>query len=211
MTGLLLKDVLGLKRYMKQLGVALIMFVIMSIGLKSPSYFMGMFILMTSMTVLTAMTYDETAKWNKYALAMPLSKSDLAAAKYLLLIAITLGGGFLSAVISVFMALYFKQEKPLEVFITSGAICMAALIIYSFILPAAFKLGVEKSRILIAVIFGIPAFLIIAYGNIGSDFGIPMPTENQVKLLLYASPFIAGGILYVSYLISVRILQKKEF
>jgi len=38
-----------------------------------------------------------------------------------------------------------------------------------------------------------------------------MPTENRVKLLLYASPFIAGGILYVSYLISVRILQKKEF
>lgn len=211
MTGLLLKDVLGLKRYMKQLGVSLIMFLILSIGLKSSGYFMGMFILMSSMTVLTAMTYDETAKWNKYALAMPLSKSDLAASKYLLLIAITLGGGFISAVISFFMTLYFKQDKPLEVFIISGAISMAALVFHSIILPIAFKLGVEKSRILIAVIFGIPAFLVIAWGNFGFNFGIPLPTENQIKLLLYASPFIAGGILYVSYLISVRILQKKEF
>jgi hypothetical protein len=211
MAGLLLKDVLGLKKYMKQLGVSLIMFFIIAVSFKSPNYLIGMAVLMSSMTLLTAMTYDETAKWDKYALSMPLSKRDLVASKYLLLLGITFGSGLISAVLSLIMALYFKQDKPLEVFVIAGGVCLIALVFCSFMLPIAFKLGVEKSRIFIAVIIGIPTFLLVAYSNLGLDLGIPIPTEQQVKLAIYASPFIAFGILYLSFHLSVSILLKKEF
>lgn len=211
MSGLLLKDFLGLKRYMKQLSVSLVVFFIISVSLKRTDYLMGMVILMSSMTVFTAMNYDEAAKWDKYALSMPISKSALVSTKYILLITVTLGGGFLSALVSFVMSFYFKLDKPLEVFIVAGAISGVALIMHSIILPLAFKLGVEKSRILVAVIFAIPSFLIIAYSNMGFDFNIPIPTEQQIKQLLYIFPFITAIILYLSYRVSVYLLQKKEF
>ncbi|MDF2801370.1 MAG: putative transporter protein [Anaerocolumna sp.] len=213
MTGLFIKDVLGLRKYMKQLGVSYILFAVLSFSVKSPSYLMGMVVLMSSMSVLTAMAYDDVAKWDKYALSMPLSKSDLVASKYLLLITITLGMGFISTLLAFFMSLYFQTDKPLEVFVIGGAICLVALIFYSIIIPLAFKLGVEKSRIFIGIIFGIPALLVAAYSNLnlGDKFNIPIPTENQIKLALFASPFITVAILYLSYRISVGILQKKEF
>lgn len=213
MTGLFLKDILGLRRYIKQLGVSLIVLAVLALGLKSPNYFIGMVILMSSMTVLTAMSYDEIAKWDKYALSMPLSKRDLVGSKYLLLIAITISTGFISAVLAFFMSLFFKSDKPWEVFVIGGAVCMVALIFYSLIVPIAFKLGVEKSRIFMGIVFALPAFLVIAYGNLnlGDKFNIPIPTENQIKSVLYTSPFITIVILYLSYRISVSILQKKEF
>lgn len=211
MAGLFIKDILGLKRYMKQLSVSLILFIILSFSIKSPSYLMGMVVLMSSMTVLTSMTYDDMAKWDKYALSMPLSRSDLVGAKYLLLIAITMSMGIISSVLAFIMSLYFKTERPWEAFVIGGAICLIAFIIFSIILPLAFKLGVEKSRIFIGIIFGIPALLVLAYSNLGNDFNIPIPTEEQVKLVLYASPFVTIAILYLSYRISIGILQKKEF
>ncbi len=211
MTGLLLKDILGLRRYLKQLGASLILFGLLSIGFKSSSYLMGMLVLMSSATVLTSMTYDEMAKWDKYALSMPLSKRDLVCSKYLLLIIITISTGLLSGVLAFFMDIYFKNSEPLQVFIIAGAICLAALFFYSLILPIAFKLGVEKSRIFLGVIFGIPAILVIALSNLGEKYNVPIPTEDQIKPVLYALPFIVIGILYVSYRISIGIMQKKEF
>lgn len=211
MSGLLLKDFLGLKKYMKQISISLVVFIVISVSLKSSYYLIGMFILMSSMTVFTAMNYDEVAKWDKYALSMPISKSALVTTKYILLIAVTLGGGFVSSIISFVMSLYFKLDKPAEVFLIAGVISGAALTLYSVILPVAFKLGVEKSRLLVAVIFAIPSFFILAYSNMGFGFNIPIPTEQQIKLILYMLPFIITLILFLSYRVSVRILQKKEF
>ena len=77
MKGLIIKDILNLKNYMKQLILVLIFFIAYGIFLKNGTFVGTMITLMLSMQVITTMSYDEYAKWDKYALTMNINRKDI--------------------------------------------------------------------------------------------------------------------------------------
>lgn len=211
MTGLILKDLLNLRKYMKQLGLILILYIFLSINFKSPNYIIFMMILLTSMMIVTSMAYDESTKWDKYALTMPITKEDLVKSKYALLVLLALSGGIISIIFGFIISKFIGVTNYKELLLTSGGVALASLFLFSILLPIIFKLGTEKARIFMMLIFAIPAILVTGLSSFLKDLSIPMPTEEQIKYLGYVSPIIVLIFFVISYQISVYILNKKDF
>jgi hypothetical protein len=211
MMGLLLKDLYVLKKYAKQVAFSLLFFLAFSVYLKSPAYLVGMIVMMTTSMVITSMSYDEAVKWNKYALTMPLIKKDIVQSKYLLLLLVTLAGTVVSGVAGLIVAVAMKWGDYMGIVIAAGVVLLIAITLFSILLPIIIKYGVEKARLIMVAIFVAPTFLIMGFAKLMDKLNVSAPSLETIKMLGYASPFIALLIVFISYQISMAIFNKKEF
>ncbi len=214
MIGLILKDVFNLKKYAKQISLSVVVFGLFAVQLKNPAYLIGMISMMCSMLVITSMSYDESTKWDKYALTMPILKKDIVLSKYILLVFLVAGGTAFSGIISVIMSEIMQLQEPKDILLISGAIALVMLLIFSVLMPLLLKYGVEKARILIFAIVGLPALIGTAFAKLIQILNIPKPDEAQLEklfeMLPYAFPVIVLVVLFLSYNLSVRIYSNKE-
>lgn len=211
MSGLVLKDILNLKRYMKQMGIILIVYLFMSINFKNPNLIVFMMVFVTTMLIVTSMAYDESTKWDKYALTMPITKKDLVKSKYVLLILLALSGGVISLISAFILSRFIGVVDYEEMLLTGAGVVLASLLLFSVLLPIVFKMGTEKTRIIMIILFTVPTILITGFSKIFKDFNMPQLTAEQIKYLGYASPFIVLLLVFLSYNLSVSIVNKKEF
>lgn len=210
MIGLLLKDIYVLKKYLKQIGFTFIFFMAFTVYLKSPYYLIGMMVMMSTMMIITSMSYDEQVKWDKYALTMPLVRKDIVLSKYLLLILSAAVGTVFSTVIGCIVAAVMKLGGYGSIFLAAGIIFLIAITIFSILIPILFKFGVEKARIIMLVVFAIPFFLVGGTVKLLQQMNVPMPSIETVKMMGFASPVVALIIYFISYNISIAIYEKKE-
>ena len=163
---------------------------------------------MSMMITITSFSYDALAKWDRYALSLPVRKKDIVASKYLLSIILCL----LAAIISFLIATVILKVAPVEDFgmseqlYATGLIICAAFFFSGILLPLTFQFGVEKSRIFLLAIFAAPTAAVIALDKAG----IPMPTESSLILFAKFIPFVMIIFYILSYLLSVRIYTSKE-
>lgn len=210
MIGLMLKDIYTMRQYVKTLLFMLIFFALISAGLDNPAtFFEGFIILMSTILAISSFSYDDLAKWDRYALTLPVSRKEIVAGKYLLSIVLCAA----ATAISFLVAAIILAVKPVEGFglteqlLATAAIVSVALFFTGALLPLTFKFGVEKSRLLMFVIFAAPTAAVIALDKLG----IPMPTEASLLSFLKLLPLIVILLYYLSYRLSVRIFSKKEF
>ena len=209
MIGLLLKDFYTLRQYGKTMLFMLVFFAVISAGLDNPAiFFEGMFILMSMMITITSFSYDALAKWDRYALSLPVTRKEIVTGKYLLSILLCL----IAAVLSFLISLVVLKVSPVEGFgiaehlYATGAIICAAFFFSGILLPLTFQFGVEKSRIFLLAIFAAPSAAVIALDKIG----IQMPTEASLLAFAKLLPFLIIIFYLLSYLLSVRIYFSKE-
>lgn len=209
MIGLLLKDLYTMRQYGKTMLLMLIFFGVISAGLDNPAIFFESFIILMSTTLaITSFSYDTAAKWDRYALSLPVTRKEVVASKYLLSILLCLVGTAFSFPISA-LALTIRPAEGFglrEHLYTTGALLCAAAFFISILLPLTFRFGVEKGRILIFALFAAPGAIVIAL----SKLGVPLPSESTLLGLAKLLP-VAVVLLYLfSYFLSVRIYAKKE-
>lgn len=202
MKGLLLKDILNLRQQGKVYLVIISIWLVIGIMNKDAAFFAGVMMIFSLLVPVSAIAYDERAKWDKFALTMPLSKLDLIASKYLLSLVCTVLSGILAIIVGLAIAGDTK-----EVLMSVMALMSLGVIFTSFILPVIFKFGVEKGRLVVMVLFLAPSVLVMLI----SKLNLRLPNEDAISQMLYFLPAIAAGILLVSVYISVRIYSKKEF
>ena len=211
MMGLFIKDLYNIRKYVKQIGLSLIFFVIFAINLKSPAYLVGMIVMMSSMLVITSMSYDESAKWDKYALTMPLLRKDIVLSKYLFLVFTVIAGTVLSGIAAVILSVIMKIQNSVDNLLACGIIAMIALFMFSILMPILFKYGVEKARIIMFAVFAVPFLVVVGLLKLLEILNIPKPGMEQIKMLGFASPVIVLITVFISYNLSVQIYNKKEF
>jgi len=101
MIGLLLKDLYAMRQYGRTMLVMLAFFAVISAGLDNPAtFFEGFFILMSMMLTITSFSYDALAKWDRYALSLPVTRKEIVGEKYLLSLVLCLGSAAISFLIS---------------------------------------------------------------------------------------------------------------
>lgn len=210
MYGLLLKDIYNLRRYVKQISISIVVFGLFAINLKNPAYLIGMITMMTSMMVITSMSYDEYAKWDKYALTMPILKKDIVLSKYLLLILSTVAGAALSTILALIMSAVMKLLSLKEILLASGAVSLVMLFLFGILIPVLYKYGIEKARMLMFAVFGVPILLVTLFVKLMLKLNVPKPSQEQIEMLCYAFPVIVLIVLFLSYNISIKIFNKKE-
>lgn len=217
MKGLIIKDLINMKKNFKFMSIFVLIYAFMSFTMESSSYFSSMFTLIFAMLTLSSYSLDEMAKWDAYALTMPISKENVVQGKYLFMLILSITGLVINTSIVILMNIIIKAEK-ITSGIGGGALGAALVILfYSISIPFITKFGVEKSRFIIIAIYMLP-FL--------AGFGVfrllkeryPEPPEALVRMAGFVMeniyliiPILILVALLISYLISIRIYQKKEF
>ena len=203
MTGLILKDLINLKKQARVYLILVLFYLVLGIANESSDMFSTMMIVVSAIIPITAMSYDERSKWDRYALTMPLSRKSMVASKYIL------GLIFLVAsfILSMLFNSFFSNISLMENVMTCLATLSIGMVIMSVIFPLIFKFGVEKGRIFMMIVLFAPTALLLLL----SKLEISMPDEETIKSLLYLSPIVAAVIFIASIYISMSIYNKKEF
>ena len=216
MKGLLIKDILNMKNYMKQLVLVLIFFIAYGIFLKNGTFVGTMITLMLSMQVITTMSYDEYAKWDKYALTMNINRKDIIISKYIFFTISIIIGIVVGITTSIAINQIAKLDTGMnEIIVTSIVVPCVFAILFSIIIPVVFKTGVEKGRIVMMLILFIPAILVGAIVKISEKANITMPSPSNLEILMKFG--VLGLVLltklavFISYKVSLSIYNKKEF
>ena len=202
MKGLLLKDILNFKKQGVMFFFLIALWFFIGIKNKDMYYLSGIIAIMTLLVPITVISYDEKAKWERYALTMPISKGTVVVSRYLLTIAISVVGGALSIIAGLMISTSIK-----EVLLTNISVISIGLLITAISFPFVFKYGVEKSRLIMIFLFVIPTLVF----TVASEFNIPMPREEVMKQFAYFLPLIALVIIICSIKVSKMIYNKKEF
>lgn len=202
MKGLLLKDILNFKKQGLMFLFLIALWFFIGIKNKDMYYLSGIIAMMTLLVPITVISYDEKAKWERYALTMPISKGTVVVSRYLLTIAISVVGGVFSIIAGLMISTSIK-----EVLFTNMSVISIGLLIIAFAFPFIFKYGVEKGRLIMIFIFLIPTLVF----TFASEFNIPMLSEKVIMQLVYFLPLITLVIIICSIQVSKMIYSKKEF
>ena len=206
MKGLILKDLLNLKGTFKTLGVMMLFFTVVFIPAGN-NFIFGIIIFMFAMMVITTISYDDLARWDSYALTMPVTRKEIVLSKYLVLGILNIAGALLSLIVGFIGTMIMGRSFSLEILAIIGVVFLIALIFGSVMLPLIYKFGAEKARLILILCALIPTGLILLL----EQLQIPIPTDANpwIYLLILIAFTLAGLIL--SYGLSLKIYEKKEF
>ena len=208
MTGLLMKDLLNLKRsLLGMLGLMAIYGVVFSALMGDASSFLSSMLTVIFITVtVSSFSYDALVRWDRYALSLPVSRRDLVASKYLLAVVLAAVGAIAAFAMGVIMGL-FHHDLVLEELGLSTVISVGGgLLIVAILLPLIFKFGVEKSRLMLIGVVLIPLGLVYLL----KWLQIPLPDFSILMTQAWLAPLAGLLFLGLSYFISVAIFQRKE-
>lgn len=192
MKGLLLKDIYTLT---KQLG-AILLLVVFFTFMENMAAFAVVYM---ALLPITALAYDERSKWDSLAAMMPYSPRDLVLSKYLL--------GYIGIAFSTVVSLLvrfilarvkggvFGAEELVTILLTA---CVAVFML-SINLPAIFRLGVEKGRVVFYVLMAATIFI----GMLGSQW-----LTNTISLEAISPLPLVGGVVLLTAavnLLSIRL------
>lgn len=213
MKGLLLKDLCNFRKYGKQLTVILALYVFLGMFIDSFQFMEVCIIVMGGMMVLTSISYDELAKWDEYALTMPISRRVIVKSKYTLLLLTTVTGCIISLCYGLLIQTMKGGTALRDFGLLVGIVGELTLIGFSIILPLVFRYGVEKARIWLLCILMTPTILaVIITKYILPSVTIEMETIIRIgKIVGMLTPAITILILYFSYFVSTQIFEKKAF
>jgi len=206
MKGLIIKDILNLKKYSKSVTGIFLFLTVYSIMFKDTLFLTVMIPLQCTMMVITSFTCDDMAKWDSYALSMPITRKDMVFSKYLLALILQVVGTAISIVITIIISSMGGNILDWEQMKISAAIMVAGTLFISIILPLIYKFGVEKSRMFIVAICFIPTILGVLAGKVG----LTPPTQEQIMSVIYIFPIMIILAIAASFMISCNIYRNKD-
>ena len=210
MLGLIKKDFLLIKANSKSMIIIFIIYLIMAFQ----GTFDVIFVvpLIGIMLFISTFSYDDFNNWNSYAVTLPNGRKNVIKSKYIASIILTVILGIVSLAIGV--GIGYAKTNSINLDETISALMgtvLSNVIIISLLYPIVFKFGATNGRIILfAVVFGIAGVgaLISNFVDMTVIINIVNGLDNY---LFIAIPIISIILLGVSYLISNKIYQNKEF
>lgn len=189
MRALLLKDCYVLIGQMKTFLFMLVFFALIFRGNA------GSFAIFYAMMLpVTALAYDEQAKWPQLAVMLPYSLRDIVLSKYAL--------GWICALVISAVSLLQMFIDPESFWVVAIVFCVAMGFL-AFVLPLVFWLGTEKGRMLmIALLAGI-------FGIISAVSFISFKFGGVTPLLLAVSLGVVLLLNLLSIALSVKLYKRR--
>ena len=203
MKGLIIKDLTVLKSSIKTVFIIVVLFAFM--GIKSGSAYMTTFAsVYAAILPMTCMAYDERSRFNRYAVAMPISPRDIALSKYITGLILAAAATAIALVIALF------TKAPIG---ETAAGCMLIPAFYhTLMLPVMFKFGVEKSRLMVLIGVVIPAVGISFMEEAGMLDAFMQKLSTTDEAVVMAVVFAVMAVLYLlSAVLSISICKNREW
>lgn len=197
----MLKDWYVLK---KRSGITLfiILFFAVFAGLQGGFLYTAMCTMMMIMLTLTTFAYDQSDGWEAYVSALPVSRKAVVQSKYLFGL-LAVAGSILLVLASTVVFRGFEVEILLNALAVQFFL---GLFFLSLNYPLILKFGFEKSRVWYILI----TFLIVGAGSALTTVASKAAPQNTASVTLIAG-ILVFSLLVISYFISLRIINRKEF
>lgn len=206
MKGLIYKDVCILRTYLRAYSLTALIFSAMAVFCDS-AFFLAYIFIVTTTVPLSIIVEDNTSSWNVYAAAMPFSRAQLVAVKYIDGL-IMLGFMIVFALVSLIAMMLKADSFSVSFLFTALAFGVSAsLFNISALLPCAYKFGAEKGRIVFLFIIGVEAAVLSVLASCGI-----INSDTSVSSIPAVAVLLATAVLYVlSWRIATAIFAKQEF
>ena len=210
MMGMVYKDCLLLR---KQLSYYLIFFVLYTglaaAGIFPPFVLPGLVVFIGLMLPMSSFAYDEQARWDKYAAALPGGRAGVVRARYVFTLLACLVSLLFSLSLQLLTALVSgaKGQEWMDLLL-SGLLPVAyGCLMNAILLPLLFRFGSQKGRLYLLLALGLGVGLV--FGSIGilKEIGLPL---TELALPLAALPVVGLLALVPSYFLSLRVFRKKD-
>ncbi len=213
MKGLILKELYLIKSFSKQYVLLMVLMGAWSVFVHNISFVAIYVMVLGSSMVLSTTSMDEAVSFHKFAVTMPVNARTLVKSKYVILF-LTVGVGELlvwlfSAAVNL-LPTGSMEIVGMEGMIVTGCLFLSA---NAASIPAMFNVGVTKSRYTYLIVMVVIGGVILGGYKASKLAGLSlddMLTEMEWALNLTAV-ILAAVIVAVSYFISVKIVQKKEW
>lgn len=212
MRGLLLKDFYTMLKQGKSLIFLFVLSVVFTFLLNTVSYAAMMVSMGVLQLTFSTFAYDNSAKWDTYAVSLPLKRSYIVFSKYILL-----GAGAVASLVFGSLVIYGAKLLSSENFNYTESIVQYIAVVITYLMscaiafPFVFKFGAEKVRTILMVCLIIPVILIVMVFNM-LQFFMPAFLEGiTLQLVLIIIAIVLVLIITGSIYISVKIYNKKEF
>lgn len=216
MTGLITKDFLVMRKALKPYLLIMALYAVMAwLDILNYGFIITFIQVMLMVLPISAFAYDEQAKWDRYAMSLPLGRHKVVGARYLFVLILTLATTAIGLATTAILTLA-READPVEMILTLEVSTTIGLLVPAVILPLSYKLGAERARPYLYAIIFIPtiAFVLLAKADL-----VDLSALNRLNSLSSAS--IVGGAallplaglagLGISYLISCRVAAGKEY
>lgn len=210
MLGLIKKDFLLIKANLKSMIIIFVIYIMLAFqGTFDATFIIP---LIGIILFLSTFSYDDFNNWNSYAVTLPNGRKNVVRAKYIASIILMIILAVVAFSIGIGISYIKTNSINLDEIISSlMGTMLSIVIINSLLYPIVFKFGATNGRIILfAVVFGIAGIgtLIAQFIDMAPIINIINKLDNY---LLIAIPIIYIILLGISYLISSKIYQNKEF
>lgn len=210
MLGLIKKDFLLIKANLKSMIIIFVIYIMLAFqGTFDATFIIP---LIGIILFLSTFSYDDFNNWNSYAVTLPNGRKNVVRAKYIASTILMIILAVVAFSIGIGISYIKTNSINLDEIISSlMGTMLSIVIINSLLYPIVFKFGATNGRIILfAVVFGIAGI-----GTLIAQFIDMTPIINIINkldnYLLIVIPIIYIILLGISYLISSKIYQNKEF
>ena len=204
MKALIKKDIFTVLKSMKVFLVIIILFSIIP-GFSASSFAVVYAVVYASMLPLTALAYDERSKWDTLAATMPYSPWQIVGSKYAL--------GYLGLAGSILLTLAAQAATRLLGVAfdaaSSESVLYAActgLMMTALSLPAAFRLGVEKGRLMLTALLVCILAVVLLSDRLTQVFS----ADTSAASLRIAALIFFAAINAASIALSAKLYEKRR-
>lgn len=205
MTGLVKKDLyLSLSMFKSYVAVAAVFAALTAFGIYDISFFVTYVSIMCIMIPVNLFAYDEQARWDKYAAALPSGRAGVVKARYLLTILVCAGSLVFSLLLQLIVALVSGAQGQERVDLLLSGLLPAA---YGCFMNAILLFGSQKGRLYLVLALGVGVGVIFGGLTGLKEMGLSL---SELRLPLFVLPVVGLLALIPSYLLSKRIFFHKD-
>lgn len=217
MKGLFVKDLKlmsGQKKF-----VFLVFLIACMLTATNSAMFVGNYLMIfCSVLVISTISYDEFDNGNAFLFTLPISRKEYVREKYIFGLGVCMVVCFITTLVIVgYQSVVVEHYNRVEGIISSVSGIFVSAFLLSFMIPLQLKFGSEKGRLVLVGISGILGVICFVAVKITKKFDIDIDELSHWLDAIHPGAVAAGFVVVVlvmiviSYLISVRVMEKKEF
>lgn len=217
MRGLILNNFYSMEDTLKLSFIIAIFSALLSLGINSPNILSAIIscqFFMILGNISASLHVDESSKWNKMEITLPVTRGDIITAKYISFIGLILLGALFGLIT---IAITLIKGVPLSISAIIGGYTFGlsyTIITISILYPLILKFGAKKSETMLFISFGVAIGICFLIRGILSlfikDLFIKGVNFNSTQAGVVTT-IVSISFFILSYFISVNIHRKKNF
>ena len=213
MAGLLVKDMRLILRNKPYVVLFIILTVMLGFS-QEGTFILGYFPYAMMILIINTIGYDEMDNGYQFLMTLPINAKTYVREKYIL----SLAGAVFSWLIAAILYFASRALHGTSIEIQSEVPLIAAFLLVialmgDLMIPLELKFGIENSRAVVAGLCGVLGVVIFTFAKFTGDNGIVAAFSYSMSGGMFACLAVCLMVFLtvLSYVISVRVMEKKEF